>query len=504
MYSLKTTVVSGFKWVALSRILQRLLAIVAMAILARRLEPSAFGIFTLAFVAIDGMQLFQTLGLNTAIIRQKELSERAKHTAFALILLTGVAISAVCYLVAPQMGEFFKNDAVTPVLRALGVVFILGSFSRVPNALLTRQLRYRTLTTIEFIGSALNSVMMIALVFVWPSVWALVVAYLVKQVVVTGAALQQSGYRPRLIYDRASARELLGFGGYMILVGILTYIWRSVDTVFVGRVLGTTLLGYFALAASVGDMANRYFTWIVAETMFPVFARLQSDKERLKAAFLKSTRVVAVVTIPFGVILICLADPLVLTLYGPKWTATIPLIRIFGVTSLLISLTAGVQPILRACGYPEREMYILIARLVVRIPLLLVLSARFGLMGAVSTGLITVMLSIPPLLLVLRRIMPFGIREYLTQFASVGFASAVMGGAIFASRAALGFDPRLVLDSAPATAVVFSTIGGLAFLGSIMLVDRALLLELLSMGLGKERVDTLISRLRPSRTASED
>ena len=135
----------------INNVLQKVISIATFAILARMLTPSTFGLFAMAFIAIDGLSMFKTFGLDGGIIQKKDSPEAANHTAFVLIESMSVVLFITCFSFAPLVAKFFNNPALGSILRALGIVFILGGLGKVPSAILTRSLRFRLISMIDLI-----------------------------------------------------------------------------------------------------------------------------------------------------------------------------------------------------------------------------------------------------------------------------------------------------------------------------------------------------------------
>src|SRR3989338_5575758 len=112
MITLKQKTVSGFKWLLVNNILQKVISVGAFAILARILDSSTFGLFAMAFIAIDGLGMFKTFGLDAGIIQNKNAPDAANHTAFFLIQVMGVALFLVCFAFAPVAAQFFNHPEI--------------------------------------------------------------------------------------------------------------------------------------------------------------------------------------------------------------------------------------------------------------------------------------------------------------------------------------------------------------------------------------------------------
>jgi O-antigen/teichoic acid export membrane protein len=66
---LKSDIIKSLRWQVGAIILQKIITVVATIILAGRLGPSAFGLPALALVVINAVDLFKSLGIDTALVR---------------------------------------------------------------------------------------------------------------------------------------------------------------------------------------------------------------------------------------------------------------------------------------------------------------------------------------------------------------------------------------------------------------------------------------------------
>ena len=63
---------------------------------------------------------------------------------------------------------------------------------------------------------------------------------------------------------------------------------------------------------------------------------------------------------------ICLAGPIVLTLYGDRWRPVIGVLQVLGVAGLHVPFTSCIPALLRGCGRPEAELRLLAVSVIVR------------------------------------------------------------------------------------------------------------------------------------------
>ena len=275
--TLKQKTASGFKWLVINNVLKKGLSLVSFAILARILEPSTFGLFAMAFIAIDGFSLFKAFGVDMGLIQRKDHIEEAKHTAFFLVQAFGIIVFLLFQIAAPLAAHFLKNPEVLTIMRALSFVFLFGSLGRIPGAMLQKEMRFRLISIIELISSVVNSVCSVVFALISPTVWALVGAYLMKQITQAVLNWYFERYTVKFVFDKKIAKELLHFGKYMVLMAIFSYIGNNVDGILISRILGPAALGFYLLAMNITFITHYQVLNYMGQVLFPAYAKVQGD-----------------------------------------------------------------------------------------------------------------------------------------------------------------------------------------------------------------------------------
>jgi len=136
---------------------------VSVAILARLLTPADFGVFAMATPFVWLLMTFGDLGLASAVLQQRDLSEGQASAVFRVNLLAGFAFGGLFLLSAPLLGLFYGDPQVTQVAAALSFVFVFSGFTAVQQALLRRALLFDALVRAQIAASAGSSV--VAVIF---------------------------------------------------------------------------------------------------------------------------------------------------------------------------------------------------------------------------------------------------------------------------------------------------------------------------------------------------
>ena len=86
---------------------------------------------------------------------------------------------------------------------------------------------------------------------------------------------------------------------WMFVVNIAQFAEARADEAVVGR-LGAESLGLYAVGSDLGQMPVNEIAAPVNRVLFPAFASVQDDPERIRVAYLRTLEIVASVTVPAG------------------------------------------------------------------------------------------------------------------------------------------------------------------------------------------------------------
>jgi O-antigen/teichoic acid export membrane protein len=352
--SLTHTVVRGASIASGGLLLTQALTLGTYIILARLATPHTFGTLAAASIFVAVGELFIESGMTAAVIQRRDRLEEAFSTAFAATFVGGILFTFLSAALAPLAGLYFQNHQITLVAVAIAGSHFFTGAAIVPDALLQRRFSFvRRLVVDPMAIIALGVVSAFSLGH-GLGVWGLVLgsyAHGLTRVVLTWAFV---GWRPELSrVSWAMWRELARYGRHVLASEILRDSSRSLNTLLIGRFIGTGALGQYRfgwrIAQSVSSPVLAASTYVV----FPALARISGDEARYQAAFLRVLRLVCLVVIPTSLILVAIGEPLTVLLLGERWRTAgwvLSALAPLGVGAALGSITANV---FKASSRPE-------------------------------------------------------------------------------------------------------------------------------------------------------
>lgn len=372
----KHTAIS-LKWSALERILTQGIQFVVMMVLARMLGPDAFGLIGLITIFISLSQIIVESGFSLALIRKKNCSTKDYSTAFFInVFLSGI-VYFFLYLTAPLISDFYGEKVLIVLVRVIGFSVVINGFSVVFRAILTKEMNFKALALISFIGVILGSLSALCLAYAGFGVWALVSQSLVMNFVSLALMFNCSSWRPSGDFCIESARYLIKFGSGLLSSNILSSLGENIYPIIIGKFFSKSNVGYYTQSKQISSLPAMTLTLIMQRVTFPLFSKIQDDGLILEKSFFVALRLSAMIIFPLISMLGVLAWPLTDLVLGTAWSPIAGLIAILCVGFMLYPIHALNLNMLLVKGEPGIYFKLEIIKLVLNVAILIV-TIHFG------------------------------------------------------------------------------------------------------------------------------
>lgn len=462
---------SAVIWRSGSQILTQLVQWGATFLVIRLLTPADYGLFAMTQVMLCLLNMLNGYGLASGLIQAKQITPRDIRQLFGMLIVVNVTLGAAQFALAPVVAAYYRQPVVADMLRVQSLSYLTTPFLALSYALLSRRMDFREQARANIAASLAGAGAALAGALNGLGVWTLVIApmtmFFVRAVAMTIAA--RAYYWPS--FDFRGAGALARYGGLMAASQLFWFLESQADVVIAGRQFDPHWLGIYTESLFLTQVLVSKFVPPLNEVAFSAYARLKDDEGALGRAFIGGARMVMVVALPFYVGLAATAEPLVLTMMGPKWAEAVPVVRLLALAMPFMTLQVLLSPACDAIGRPG-------------------VSVRNGATGAViltgayligvqwgATGLAWAWIIGYPVYLAisLRRTLPvIGVRaSALAQALTPPVVTAVAMG-----LAVMTLDRALPLLAPPSELLVLVVTGATAYLGGLALFARGLVGEL--------------------------
>jgi len=430
---LRAQAIRGIAWKAGSRIFSQLARIAVAVVLARLLTPDEYGVAAMVLVFSSLILIFSDLALGAALVQRKVLTEEDRSTVFWFGATAGVVFTVLGIAASWPVARFYGEPQVQPLFAALSVSFLITALGTTQAALLTRELSFRSLELRVMFGTAVGGAVGIVIALEGGGAWAIIGQQIAYAAVATVLLWRFSAWKPRLLFSTASLRAFGGFSANVLGTRLLFYLNRNLDNMLIGRYLGPSALGTYAVSYNVMLVPFSRLAEPVQEVLFPVFARLQDDARRVADAWIRVNRVIGAISIPALLGLMVVATDFVAVVLGDRWADAAPVIQILAWVGLMQSLQRLNSSILEA---RNRTSWLLGYSVVVLAGSLIafVVGINWGILGVATAYAVSSTLIEPFYTYITARALDVSVWPFFRALGGVAQASVAMVVAVVAAR----------------------------------------------------------------------
>lgn len=369
----------GLAWSGVSSLVLRAGSLVTGIVLARLLAPEDFGVFAVALTVQAVLVTLADLGLSADLVRADDPDRRAPTVA-TLSLASSTLLTVLMIVTAHPVATALGSADAAPVIAVLACTLVLSGAGVVPYAQLQRRFEQEKLFAVDLTSFVVSTAVVVVLVLLGWGPMALAVSRLAGQVVTTVLQFVLARTRPRFGFDRTVAGSALRFGMPLALANMLSWALLNVDNVVVSRGLGVVALGFYVLAFNVSSWPMTAIGQAVRPITLAAFSRQQGEDPNPGLA--RATALTAAVAAPAGALLAVLALPVVVLLYGERWTPSAAALAGLGAFGALRILLDVLATFLIARGAVSAVLVVQVLWTVTLVPAMLLGTQWGGLAGA--------------------------------------------------------------------------------------------------------------------------
>jgi O-antigen/teichoic acid export membrane protein len=423
--SFKQTAIKGVFWSAIQNWGTQAVTFLVFTLLARLLEPKAFGLIALAGVFTAFVQIFLDRGFSVAIVQRKQIESDHLDTAFWTGVLIGLSMTIIGIMSAKAVAELFNEPDLALIVRWLSLVFTIRGFSSVQEAILQRNLNFKALAIRSGVAVVIAGIVATVMAFMGFGVWCLVAQQLINGLLQVLMLWSISDWRPKLKFSVPHFKSLFSFGINIVGIDLLTFLNRRSDDFLIGYFLGSTALGYYSIAYRLLLTGTQLLTGVLNQVAVPTFSKLQSEPEKIRKALYKVTFAASLISIPAFMGLGILASELIIVLFGQKWLPSIPVMQILASIGVLQSLFFLNGAVMTAVGKPSWRLKINFFSTIVSL-VGFAIAVHYGIIAVASAFAIRNYLLCPLFVWIIYKLIKINIKQYLSQFIIPIFCSTTM------------------------------------------------------------------------------
>ncbi len=330
----------GFAWMLAQTLGSKAVGIVGQIFLARLLLPKDYGLVALAYLAAGPASILRQTGIPQILVQKGDRFNRWANAAFWMDFALGLAGLAVLLVSAPLAAMIFRAPGVVGLVAVIAACAVPGALTAIPQAKLTRDLRFRELALVGLGYNLLAAAVSVTAAFWGFGAYSFVIPLPICLSLRALAVWWLAPVRIRLSPQFHRWRAMGADSGRVLAAGVFGLVQGMSGVLALGLFWPKAVVGFFSFAGNLSGQVLVLLSANLTSVLFPVLSKLKEDPPRQVAAFFRSARALALAGVPLCLAEAVLARPLLVAVFGAKWLPAAPLLTLLAL-SAAVGLIGG-------------------------------------------------------------------------------------------------------------------------------------------------------------------
>jgi len=384
-------------WLFGEKILRMVVGLFVGIWVARYLGPEQFGLFSYAQSFVGLFVVIAGLGLDSIIVRELVKDESKRDallgTAFRLKLI-GAFLVLIALAIAVNLSQ--QDSLTTLLIFTIASATIFQSFNVIDFYFQARVLS-KYIVYANIISLLISSVVKIGLILNDSSLLYFAYSVLFDSFILICGFLYFYRYKTlflsRWYFDKKLAKKLLKGSLPLILAGVINSIQMKIDQVMINEILGSTEVGYYAVAVNLSAV---WFSIgvIICNSVFPAIINAKKISEELYYLRIQKLFIFLVaISYALSISVYFLSEKIISVLYGEVFISAAPVlaIQIFSVIFVYLGVSSGRWMISE--NKSVLNLYRNLLGVIVNILANIFLIKKYGIIGAAYASLLAYIVS---------------------------------------------------------------------------------------------------------------
>lgn len=385
----------GLTFQSILRFSIRLIGFVKIAIIARLLGPTEFGLFGIASLVLALLETMTDTGTSIFLIQQDDKYKKYLNSTYIISIIRGFVISGIIIFSIPFIQYYFNVRNVRNLLLLIALIPAMRGLVNPAIIKFEKDLRFDIELLLRVFLYSIDAIVSVLFALKHPVAMSLIVGMIVSVILEICVSWVLISPKPSFSFNFQEIKFIVRKGKWITLTGIFNYLFHNIDDVIVGKILGVYSLGLYQLSYKMATLPIYETGEIFGRVTLPVYTKIAKDKERLKKAFLKVTLIISLLVIPAGLILIIFTKEITLIFLGSKWLGAVLVIKILAVFGIFRAISGSVTPVFYAIKKQEDVTRFIVSGLIALLIFIFPLIKLYGLEGAAISTVVATIITFP-------------------------------------------------------------------------------------------------------------
>ena len=319
------------------------ITLITSAVLSRLLSPAEYGIVSVITVFTAFFSVLADMGLGTAVIQNKTLSDEEVDDIFSLSVYIAIFLGAVFALLGIPIAWFYGNSLYRVICLILSVSVFFNAMNIVPNAILMKGKRFMLVGKRLIIVAVATGSIAVIMALAGCSYYALVFQSVFQAFFIFLWNWINAKVRFRFKIRAESINKVKNFSFYQFSYNFINYFARNLDNLLIGKVMGSESLAYYDKGYRLMMYPVQNLTYVVNPIIHPVLSEYQTDRKYIYDSYLKIVRILSSIGVFISFFCFWSSREIILLFFGSQWEISVPIFKMLSLSvwPQLISTSAG-------------------------------------------------------------------------------------------------------------------------------------------------------------------
>jgi len=379
-FHFKQNIRAGIFWIGLLKTIGQVFLWINTIIIARFLDPAAYGLAGMATLVTGFILLVGSFGFGASIIQKKDLQNIHLYSLFWITFSIGLFFSIIVYFASPIAARFFNNPKVAPLLQLSAGALFFSIISEIPYSLLIKNLQYKFAGLVDLFSSLIANVSILIFAIKGFGAHSLIFGSIIMGFLKLSLSCLLNHWLPRLQFRRNGLRGFLKFGGAIVTSRILWYLYDNADYMILAKKLGQVPFGLYSFAFNLASTPTNKLQPILSPVLYSSFSMIQDDHPQIRDKYLK----IISFAFTFYAMIYCgmfwVSREFVTLFLGSKWVQIILVLQILLAVQPFRAISSFSSSLIDALGRPAVSAVNTFILLIIMVPSFL-LGSRWGMIG---------------------------------------------------------------------------------------------------------------------------
>lgn len=371
----------------------QIVSFVVSIVLARILDPNAYGTVALITVFTTIMQVFVDSGLGNALIQKKDADDIDFSTVFYVNIAFCCSLYAIMWVASPLIAGFYKDPLLVPYIRVLSLTIVVSGIKNVQQAYVSRNMLFKKFFFATLGGTIGAAVIGITMALKGFGVWALIAQQLFNLTVDTLILWITVPWRPKRLFSLERLGSMFSYGWKLLVSTLLDTGYNNLRQLLIGRVYSRLDLAFYNQGDKFPAIIINNINSSIDSVLLPAMSHDQDDKTRVKEMTRRAIKISTYIMGPLLAGMAACADSIVHLVLTDKWLFCVPYMRVFCICYLFYPIHTANLNAIKAMGRSDTFLKLEVIKKIIGL-VVLIISIRISVMAIAWSLLISTITSL--------------------------------------------------------------------------------------------------------------